>query len=58
MIPGGAVGPIHRLAWVTDEDDAQALIVESIQRGAGVGEALDALRLWRSMRADRMENDR
>ena len=51
MIPGSAVGAIHRLAWITDEAEAEATVQEAIQRGASVDDALDALALWRRMRA-------
>lgn len=53
MIPGGAVGAIHRLAWADNEAEARDLIVEAIQRGADVEEALTALNLWRQVQAHR-----
>lgn len=51
MIPGSAVGAIHRLAFVITEDDAQALIAEAIRRGATPEDAATALALWRTVRA-------
>jgi hypothetical protein len=51
VIPGSAVGAIHRLAFVLTEDDAQALIAEAIRRGATPEDADVALKLWRTARA-------
>lgn len=52
MIPTQAVGAIHRLAWAITEAEAEELVQEAIRRGADPDDALDALALWRQMRAE------
>lgn len=52
MIPSTAVGALHRLAWCTDETEAAELVQEAIRRGADPDDALDALDLWRRIRAE------